>query len=75
MSRDGDFSVAASPKRKKGRRFAKLSRVNLKCDHAVAGRRLAAALSLIEFEYTIAQSRPEKRIIIDVQPTLIRTLR
>lgn len=49
----GDFSVIASIKRK-GRRFRRLSRVNLKCSHAV----------------TAAQSRTVKRIIIDVQPTL-----
>ena len=74
ISHDSDFSNIASPK-KKGRRFRRLSRVNLKCPNAVAGKRLAAALSLIEFEYVVAQTRPEKRIIIDVQPTLIRTLR
>ncbi len=74
LSHDGDFSVITSTKRKR-RRFRKFSKVNLKCTHAVASKRLAAALLLIEFEYTVAESRTDKRIVIDVQPTLIRTLR
>jgi hypothetical protein len=37
--------------------------------------RLAAAITLVEFEYEAAQARPDKRMIIDIGPTLIRTLR
>jgi len=57
------------------RRFRKLSRVHLACKHSQAVNRLAAAITLIEFEYELAQDRHDKRMIIDVKPTLIRTLR
>ena len=43
--------------------------------HTVAVKRLASAITLIELEYKIAQARSEQRMIIDVQPTLIPTLR
>lgn len=76
ISDDGDFAKVAGRKPTAQKpRFRKLSRVNMKCKHAVAANRLAAAMTLIEFEYEIAQSRPDKRMIVDVQPTLIRTQR
>jgi hypothetical protein len=76
ISDDQDFTQIAGrrPNAKVGR-FRKLSRINMKCKHAVAVKRLAAAMTLIEFEYEMAQARRDKRMIIDVQPTLIRTLR
>lgn len=57
------------------RRFRKLSRIHLACKHSQAVNRLAAAITLIEFEYELAQTRSGKRMIIDVKPTMIRTLR
>lgn len=76
ISDDGDFKKVAGRRPNAHKpRFRKLSRVNMKCKHAVAATRIAAAITLIEFEYEIAQERADKRMIIDVQPTLIRTLR
>lgn len=76
ISDDGDFQKIAGRKPTAHKpRFRKLSRVNMKCKHALAVVRLEAAIALIEFEYELAQTRPDKRMIIDVQPTLIRTLR
>lgn len=76
ISDDQDFKQIAGRKPNAQKpRFKKLSRVNMKCKHAVAPTRLAAAITLIEFEFEIAQARSDQRMIIDVQPTLIRTLR
>jgi len=74
LTDDGDFGMIVTPKRV-GKRFKKVSRVSMKCKHAVAADRIAAALALIEFEYAAAQSRPEKRIIIEIQTTVIRIVR
>lgn len=76
LTDDSDYKAIIS-RRPDGQkaRFRKLSRVHLKCRHSIAVDRLAAAITLIEFEYEIAQSRSDKRMIIDVQPTLIRTSR
>lgn len=52
------------------RRFKKGSRISLKCKHSIAVKRMAAALSLIEFDYAAAQARTEKRIIIEIQTTV-----
>lgn len=46
----------------------------MRCKHAVAVTRLAAAMTLVEFEYEGAQGRPEQRMIVEVHPVLIRTL-
>lgn len=74
LTGDGDFGEIVTPKRK-GKRFRKLSRVSLGCNHSDMGARVAAALSLIEFEYAAAQARPVKRIIIEIQKTVIRVVR
>jgi predicted nuclease of predicted toxin-antitoxin system len=76
MSDDSDFStIAARRPNAQKRRFRKLSRVHLACKHSQALNRLAAAITLIEFEYEVAQARADKRMIVEVRPTLIRTLR
>lgn len=76
ISDDSDFETIAArrPNRQK-KRFKRLSRVHLACKHSQAVNRLAAAITLIEFEYEVAQARPDKRMIVEVKPTLIRTLR
>jgi hypothetical protein len=76
LTDDSDYnSIAARRPDGQKRRFRKLSRVHLACKHSQALNRLAASITLIEFEYETAQSRPDRRIIIEVKPTLIRTLR
>lgn len=74
LTEDGDFSAIVTPKRK-GARFKKLSRVSLKCGSVNTAKRIAAAISLIEFEYAAAQARTQKRIIVEIQMTVIRVLR
>lgn len=74
VSQDQDFTKLVIPNRK-GARFKKLSKINLKCKNTDPVKRLAAAMSLIEFEYDLAQHSKIKRIMIDVQANLIRTLR
>lgn len=76
LTDDSDFRVIAA-RRPDGQRsrFRKLSRVHLACKHSQAITRIAAAVSLIEFEYEVAQARDDKRMILEIKPTLIRTLR
>jgi hypothetical protein len=76
LSDDADFkTIVARRQDGRRRRSKKLSRIHLACKHSLALNRLAAAITLIEFEYEVAQSRPDKRMIIELKPTLIRTLR
>ena len=76
LSDDSDMTtiVARRPEGQR-RRFRKLSRIHLGCEHSKVVARLAASITLIEFEYEIAQGRPDKRMILDLKPTLIRTHR
>ncbi|WP_337846425.1 DUF5615 family PIN-like protein [Sphingomonas sp.] len=76
LTDDADFkTIIARRQDGQRRRFKKLSRVHLACKHSQAVNRLAAAITLIEFEYGVAQDRADKRMIIEIKPTLIRTLR
>lgn len=76
LTDDADFSSFVA-KRQDGqkKRFKKLSRISLRCNHSRILGRLEDAIELIEFEYELAQGRPDKRMIIDIQPTLIRLFR
>lgn len=76
LTDDADFSSFVA-KRQDGqkKRFKKLSRISLRCSHSRILGRLEDAIGLIEFEYELAQGRPDKRMIIDIQPTLIRLFR
>jgi hypothetical protein len=57
------------------RRFRKLSRIGFRCGEPEAARRLGLALALIEFEWAAAQTTSDKRMIIEIGPTYIRTVR
>lgn len=76
LTDDADFNTIVA-RRMDGqkRRFRKLSRIHLACKHSRALERISAAITLIEFEYENAQSRDDKRMILEIKPTLIRTLR
>lgn len=76
LTDDSDFKdiVARRSDGQKGR-FRKLSRVHLACRHSQVVNRLDASILLIEFEYEIALSRSDKRMILELKPTLIRILR
>jgi hypothetical protein len=56
-------------------RFKKLSRIGLKCAAPKAAARIKAALSLIEHEWSFAQNSSDKRMIIEIVETAIRTIR
>lgn len=76
LTDDADFRTIIK-RRPDGQRarFRKLSRVHLAVKHSQALNRLAASITLIESEYELAKTRPDKRMIIDVKPTMIRTMR
>ena len=76
ISHDGDFRKIA-PRIPVGARmrFKKLSRIHLQCDYPGAEKRMAAAISLIEFEWDLAQGLSDKRIHINIQKSGIKTNR
>src|SRR6266481_10105167 len=74
VSYDKDFRSLAPRIGVGQRRFRKLSRIGFKCSEPHSARRLESALSLIEHEWSLAQSAPDKRIMIEIGPTYIRTI-
>lgn len=76
ISHDGDFKKIA-PRVPSGarRRFKKLSRIHLACDYPQSDKRIAAALTLIEFEWGIAQQRTDNRLRMVINKSNIRTER
>lgn len=76
ISFDGDFEKIA-PRIPDGqkRRFRKLSRIWMKCFEPDGANRLREALSLIQSEYALAQTKHDKRMHIWVAPSYIRTHR
>lgn len=75
VSYDRDFKALAPRIGVGQRRFRKLSRVGFRCREPQAARRMEAALSLIEHEWQVAQRTVDKRIIIEIGETSIRTIR
>jgi uncharacterized protein DUF5615 len=75
VSFDKDFRTLAPRIGIGQQRFRKLSRIGFRCDEPHAARRLTLALPLIEFEWTTAQAASDKRMIIEIGPTYIRTIR
>jgi hypothetical protein len=76
VSLDSDFrSLAPRIPRGQRQRFRKLSRVGLRCRAPRCAQRLSVALSLIEHEWTVAQESADRRMIVDVGETYIRSIR
>jgi hypothetical protein len=75
VSFDKDFRSLAPRIGIGQQRFRKLSRIGFRCDEPQAAQRLKIALPLIEFEWTAAQETPDKRMIVEIGPTYIRTIR
>lgn len=75
VSYDKDFKALAPRIGVGQRRFRKLSRVGFRCREPQAARRMEAALSLIEHEWQTAQTTTDKRMIIEIGDTAIRTIR
>jgi hypothetical protein len=75
VSLDSDFRSLA-PRIPTGKlRFTKLSRIGLRCDPPETAARTKLALSLIQHEWDVAQASSDKRMIVDVLTTAIRTIR
>ena len=76
VSFDGDFEKIA-PRVPDGqqRRFKRLSRIWMRCSEYQSAQRLERALSLIESEYTLARTFPDRRMIIWIANGYIRTNR
>ena len=75
VSHDSDFHTLAPRAGIGRRRFQRLSRIALKCSEPQAAGRIKAAMSLIEHEWKIAQASPDKRIIVEIGISFIRTIR
>jgi predicted nuclease of predicted toxin-antitoxin system len=75
VSLDSDFKSLAPRAGVGKQRFRTLSRIGLKCSEPQAARRIATALSLIEHEWALAQRSSDKRMIVEIGQTTIRTIR
>lgn len=56
-------------------RYRTLSLVKLSCSEVDAATRVVAAMSLIEHEWHVSATAAQRRIFIDIGPTVIRTYR
>jgi Domain of unknown function (DUF5615) len=77
VSFDKDFKTLAPRIGIGQQRFRKLSRIGFRCDEPNAAARITVALALIEFEWERAQNQPaaDRRMIVEIGPTYIRTIR
>jgi predicted nuclease of predicted toxin-antitoxin system len=76
VSCDRDFRLIA-PRIPHGQRarYRRLSRIALECNEPQAASRIEAAMTLIESEFEIAQKSKDKRMMIVIQNSGIKTLR
>jgi predicted nuclease of predicted toxin-antitoxin system len=74
ISFDGDFQHIA-PRIPKGQRtrFRTLSRIWMRCFEPDGANRLEQALSLAESEFALAQQRADKRMLMQVGSSYLRT--
>lgn len=75
VSFDKDFKALAPRVGMGQQRFRRLSRIGFRCSEPQATRRIRVALSLIEHEWQIAQTAADKRMIVEISETTIRTIR
>lgn len=75
VSHDHDFKTLGPRMQIGRRRFRKLSRIGLRCRESQSARRMEEAITLIEHEWNYSQAQSDKRIIIEIGPTYIRTIR
>ena len=75
ISFDKDFKALAPRMGLGQNRFRTLSRIGFDCKDPQAARRIQTALSLIEHEWNVAQSAGDKRMIVEIGETIIRTIR
>jgi Domain of unknown function (DUF5615) len=76
ISLDSDFRRLA-PRVPAGQRqrFRRLSRIGLRCKAPRCAQRLMVALSLIEHEWGVAQSSADKRMIVEIGESYVRSIR
>jgi predicted nuclease of predicted toxin-antitoxin system len=75
VSFDRDFKALAPRIGIGQQRFRRLRRIGFRCAEPEAAHRIQVALALIEFEWETAQSASDKRMIVEIGPTYIRTVR
>lgn len=75
VSHDSDFKTLAPRASVGQRRFRTLSRIGLKCSEPQAAARIKVAMSLIEHEWKVAQASADKRMIVEIGHSVIRTIR
>jgi predicted nuclease of predicted toxin-antitoxin system len=75
LSFDKDFRTIAGRLGVSHKRLRKLSRIQMRCKGPAGARRLQDALSLIEHEWALAQSKSDKRVFIEVLDLGIKTVR
>lgn len=75
VSLDSDFGALAPRAGIGRRRFRRLSRIAIKCNEPQAASRVVAALSLILHEWNLAQTSSDRRMIVEIGNTAIKTVR
>jgi hypothetical protein len=77
VSVDGDFRKRIAPRIPHGARarFRKLSHIRLECSEPQAARRLEEAMSFVEAEQRLALQRTDKRMIVSIGTSILRTYR
>ena len=56
-------------------RYKTLSLIKISCSEVDAASRVAAAMTLIEHEWHVSTTAAQRRIFVDIGPTVIRTYR
>ena len=76
VTQDNDFKhvIRKTPDGAKNS-VKKLSRISLQCESFNCAKRVSLALSLIELEWSICQSSPDKRMFIHIGRNSMRTTR
>jgi predicted nuclease of predicted toxin-antitoxin system len=75
ISFDKDFRAIAGRLGVSNQRLRKLSRIQMRCKEPEGPKRLKAAMSFIEHEWQVAQSKPDKRIFIEILGLGMKTIR
>jgi predicted nuclease of predicted toxin-antitoxin system len=72
---DGDMKRIAQGYGVGSRRFLRLGLIKLSCFEPDAARRVRAAMSLIEHEWTVTAGSEGRRIFVEISDTVIRSFR
>jgi predicted nuclease of predicted toxin-antitoxin system len=76
VSHDGDFqNIAPRIPNGQKKRFSKLSRIWLCLDETQTASRVSAVFDFIKFEFNIAQTKQDKRMILKIGKSFIRSER